>query len=436
MISASRAITSIFGTTTVCVSLFVFTMAGCSSQAPEPTTSESPPAQPPVSIQATEAIITTLRPQLEMVGVIVAIPEKTAVISPQLGGWVDKLDVVEGQSVNAGDLLVELDARSAHIAVERAKAVAAEKRAALDRLKRGYLPEEIAAARQDVGNAAATVDGLRNELAALKDLLDRKEISNVVYEIKSKAVESAEAALAAAQERAKLLEAGTRPEMIAEAQALLAAAEADVDQSMLALGWCSITSPIEGVVIQLLARQGGFFDKAVPLVKVIDLSSVFVQLRIPSREFAKVHRGTPVEVHLDSLPNDKFPGKIERISGEADPLTGNVAVFALVKNSDHLLRPGLSCHARVSLPEIADALVVPVAAVADNSGTPVVTVVRDGKAYETTVEIGAETQEQVQIIDGLLKGDLVATAGGTGLPEGCPVRVVADLAAPKTDGGN
>jgi RND family efflux transporter MFP subunit len=301
-------------------------------------------------------------------------------------------------------------------------------------LKRGYLPEEIAAARQDAANAQATVDGLRNELTALKDLLDRNEISSVIYDTKSKALESAEAAMAAAQERAKLLEAGTRPEMIAEAQALLDAAQADVEQAELALQWCSITSPIHGVVVQLLARQGQFFDKAVPLARIIDLSEVFVQLRIPSRDFAKVTLGSQVEVSLDSLLAQKFHGTIERISGEADPLTGNVVVFALVKNTDRLLRPGLSCHAQVSLPAITNSLVVPIAAVADHSGTTVVTVIRDGKAYETVIEIGTKTQESVEVVKGLSNGELVATAGGTGLPEGCPVKVVADLSAARTDG--
>lgn len=416
-----------------CVGLILLTVAGCTPKVSETATPAESAKPTAVAVQAAEVALTTLHPTLDLVGSIVAIPEKTAVISPQLGGWVNKLNVVAGQSVVQGDALVDLDTRSAEIALQRAKAVVAEKKAAVDRLKRGYLPEEIAAARQDAANAQATVDGLRNELTALKELLDRNEISSVIYDTKSKALESAEAAMAAAVERAKLLEAGTRPEMIAEAQALLDAAQADVEQAQLALQWCSITSPIDGIVVQLLARQGQFFDKAVPLVKIIDLSAVFVQLRIPSHDFARVTRGSQVEVRLDSLPAQVFPGTIERISGEADPLTGNLVVFALVKNTDQLLRPGLSCHALISLPPIKDALVVPISAVADLSGTPVVTVIRDSKAFETKVVLGTETKEIVQVLHGLTKGDLVATAGGTGLPQGCPVKVVADLSTVMND---
>ncbi|WP_197455611.1 efflux RND transporter periplasmic adaptor subunit [Stieleria neptunia] len=377
-----------------------------------------------MSVEVATAEITTLRPLLDLVGQIVAIPEKTAVISPQLGGWVSKLDVVEGQSVKADELLVELDTRSARVAVARAEATVAEKTAAVKRLKSGYLPEEIAGAKQDASNAAATADALNNELRALKDLLDRNEISPVVYQTKAEAAKSAEAALASAQEKVKLLEAGTRPEMVAEAQGQLDAAKADLQQANLTLDWCSITSPMDGVVVQLLARQGQFFDRAVSLATVMNLDEVFVQIRIPSTQFAKIREGTEIKIELASLPGRSFPGKVIRISGQADPATGNVVVFALVENSDHLLRPGLSCQVHVSLPEVTSALAIPVAAVADNSGTPVVTIIRNNKAYETAVTLGVETSDQVQILSGLKTGDQVATAGGYGLPEGCPVEIV------------
>ncbi len=76
---------------------------------------------------------------------------------------------------------------------------------------------------------------------------------------------------------------------------------------------------------------------------------------------------------------------------------------------------------------------IPMAAVADNSGTPVVTAIRDGKAYETEVELGAETGDFVQVLHGLAPGDTVAIAGGYGLPESCPVHIVVDVEATNTD---
>ncbi len=404
-----------------CLSLLGF---GCSRGVDDEASAGASPATA-VRVQAATAQRVTLRPTLDLVGMMMPIPERTAVVSPQIGGWVQKLYVVEGQSVHADDPLVELDARSSQAAVKRAQSVVAEKAAVVSRLKRGYLPQEIAGAHQDADKATATVDGLQNELTALKELLDRDEISAVLYETKAKALKSARAAQASAEERAKLLEAGTRPEMVDEAQALLDAAKADLEQAQLVLQWCSITSPIDGVVVLMLARRGQFFDRAISLATIMDLSDVFVQLRIPSRDFGKVQNGTPVEIQLTSLPGRTFQGQVVRISGQADPLTGNVIVFASIKNDDRVLRPGLSCRARVALPPVDDALAIPLAAVADHSGTPVVTVIRDGMAHEVEVETGVETDELVEILKGLSAGDTVATAGGYGLPDGCPVQITA-----------
>ena len=64
----------------------------------------------------------------------------------------------------------------------------------------------------------------------------------------------------------------------------------------------------------------------------MDLSNVFVQLRIPSRDFGKVTGGTKVDIQLISIPDRTFHGTITPVSGEADPLTGNVNMFALVEN--------------------------------------------------------------------------------------------------------
>lgn len=414
--------------------LVLLSAAGCSRDVPSGAQPDDPGLLKPVRVQAVQAERVTLQPTLDLVGTIVPIPERTAVVSPQVAGWVQKLHVVEGQSVHTGDLLADLDARSARAAVRRAQAVVAEKGAAVRRLKRGYLPQEIAGARKDADQAAAVVDGLRNELTALKDLLDQGEMSPVTYETKANALKSAEAAFASAQQRIKLLEAGTRPEMIEEAEGQLAAANADLEQAQLNLAWCSITSPIDGVVVQLQARQGQFFDRAVPLATIMDLANVFVQLRIPGRDFGKVNQGTPVQLQLTSLPGRIFRGQVTRISGQADALTGNVVVFASVRNEDRVLRPGLSCQARIGLPEIANALVVPVAAVADHTGTSVVTVIRDGKAQEVKVETGIETHQQVEILKGLSAGDMVATVGGYGLPDGCPVKIVEQSKSTPDDG--
>ena len=393
------------------------------AQEPEGSLAEEATAPVAVPVEAVTIKPISLKPAIDLVGVIVAPPERIAAISPQLGGWVESIEVVEGQTVRKGDVLLRLDARIAKTDLERAAAVVAEKQAVFARLKRGYLPHELEVARQDRDKTRSTMEGLRGEVEALDALRARKEISQVQYDTKLKAFKAAEAALASAEAHLNLLEAGTPPEMIDEAQGLLDAAKADLHHAEMALDFCTIASPVDGVVVQLFARQGQYFAAASPLVTVTDLAEVLAQVRIPGSEFSKVSTGAAADIDTASLPGRQFTGKVARISGQADPLTGNIDAFVSIANDDYALRPGFGCHARVWLPEIADALAVPVSAIADHSGTAVVTVVREEKAHEVEIELGAQTHDWVQVLKGLSPGDIVVTAGGYGLPEGCPVRL-------------
>jgi HlyD family secretion protein len=408
------------------VALVVIVATGGKGQTPEESGGEKTtlPTKP-VPVQAAKVEQATLHPSVDLMGTIMAVPERTAVISAQLGGWVKDVKVVAGKPVRAGAVLVTLDDRLTDVDVTRSQAVVAEKQAILARLKRGFLPHELEAARKRRDKAKADMESLNGELAALKPLLARNELSPVQYDTKAKALEGARATLSEAEAHLQLLEAGTPHEQIDEAQALLKVATADLRRAELSKEWCAIRSPINGVVTQVAARQGQFFNQAVPLVTVMDLSEVLVHLRIPSAHFAKVSIGTKVDVTVRGAPTGTLQGTVTRISGEADPLTGNVDVYASVKNG-HLLRPGLSCRARVWLPDIPDVPVVPVNAVADHSGTSVVTVIRDQKAFEVKVELGTETADLVQILKGLSPGDVVATVGGYGLPEGCPVEILTE----------
>lgn len=380
----------------------------------------------PVKVVAAPVERSTLHPSLNVVGQIVAIPELTAVVSSQAGGWVDQIEVVEGQSVHAGEVLLTLDPRAAESALRRVQATLAEKKAVLARLKKGYLPEEIEAAQEVRDGAQATVEGLQSELSALQDLLNRKEISQVQFQTKQKALEAAQAALDGAEAKLQLLENGTRPEAIAEAQAQADAAAADVKTAELAVEWCTVRCPIDGVVVQLAVRRGQFFDRAVSLATIIDLSKVFAQIRVPSDALAGISVGTKVDLQVTAFPNVVLHGEVTRLSGEADVLTGDITAYVSIENSDGRLKPGLGCSAHIWLPEIPGALAVPAQAVADHAGTPVVTVIRDAKAVEAPVTVGVKSEGLVQIVSGLSVGDVVATQGGYALPDGYPVEVVSD----------
>ncbi len=396
-------------------------LSGCGRGGAE---EERPSTSWPVPVVTAPVERTTLHPFLEILGVVEAVPEKTALVTARTGGVVEKIRVLPGERVKKGRVLVELDPRPAQAALAGAEARLAEKKAVLEKLRRGPRPQEVEAARKEVAKAEASLEAWKAKAAALEPLMRRKEISPVQYGEVRAALARARAEAGAARARLDLLLAGTRPEEIARAEADVAAARAEVEAARLTLEYCRITSPLAGTAVQVPARLGARVDPGALLVKVSDLSEVFALVRIPGPYLARVRPGAGVEIEVPSLGGKKYKGKILRMAREADGKTGDVEAFALVAAPGRLLLPGLAFRARVRLPDLKDALVIPAQAVADRNGTAVVTRVRDGKAYEIEVVLGERVGDRVQVLKGLARGDVVALRGGYGLPPGTPVREV------------
>jgi len=420
---------SIFRRAGRCVpaSLLIVTMsglAGCRHQ-PADQSREDPPVTP-VAVRAAVAKVAPLQPSIDLVGELVAVPERVVVLTTQVAGQVQSVAVVEAQAVRKGDEILCLDDRGAEAQRAKARASVEEARAVLARLKQGPRPEEIEAARQDARKARTMAGAMRRKIEAMAALHEKQELADVQFERLKSESQAAEADAAAADARLRLLEAGTRPEEIAEAEAKLAAAEADLAASELALRFHRLTSPIDGVVTELSARQGMYVEPLSRLGEVADLSTLFARIQIPAAHLADVRVGAAVDVRATALPNRVFRGAVTRLGEQADPQTGNLEAFASVANEHGDLRPGLACQVCLWLPTVPNALVIPVAAVADRDGTPVVTVIRQNKAYETEVALGVQTRERVQVTRGLSPGELVAVQGGYGLPEGCPCSVTVE----------
>jgi HlyD family secretion protein len=412
----------------VFAAVFVLLLSGCKTSAPEEAEEDALPKEP-VPVRAVRAELATLRPSVDLVGTLVALPECTTTVSPQVAGWVRKVLVVEGATVQAGEDLLLLDTRLADVEVAKATALVAEKQAVLAKLKRGYLPQELEMARHEVRKYKETMDSLRAEVAALEPLRQNKELSDVQYQKFTSSLRSAEAGHAAAEAKLRLLEAGTPREEIAEADSRVAIAKAELAAAELNRELGKIVSPAAGTVTQLLARQGTFVERSTPLLTIVDLSRMFLQLRVPNLHMVAIQPGARVDVRIISQPEPVLEGVVARISGQADPTTGDVDAFVEVKNGNSGWRPGLVCRARVWLPELENALTVPVSAVADHSGTPVVTVIRDDKAHEVELKLGVQTLDRVQVLAGLAAGDSVIIEGGYGLPENCPVQIQSEPAS-------
>ena len=151
---------------------------------------------------------------------------------------------------------VQLDPRPAEAQRQRAEAAVDRQQAVLDRLKHGYLPQEIEIVRQDVQQAKAELELLRLRVDATATLHENNEVSDVEFEKLQSMLRRNEAAYAGAAAKLDLYKVGTRPESVAEAESQLQMARAELARAQLAESFCTMASPVDGVVTRLQARRG------------------------------------------------------------------------------------------------------------------------------------------------------------------------------------
>ena len=387
--------------------------------------------KPPVPVRSAKAAKRTLRPKFEVIGTVLADPERVATLTAATPGLVDALPVPEGTRVVKGKtVVVQLDDRKAKIDFGRAEAAYA-------RLIAPPRPDELIVAKGAVEKAKAAHAVAKAQIDKARET--RKTNPVLVTEVQlleyERAVRIAATDVADAEAHFRLLELGPREEMRKEARV-------EVEATKLQLDYCKVTSPIDGELVALLAQVGMKADMGTPLARVIDTREVLVQARVPGNRLVGVTKAFQAKgtdptavVQSDSFPGVHFPAKSGWLNQQTEALTGDVPVKLRVPNPDGLLRVGMSVRVELTEPAV-ECVAVPEAAVFLNEeGHRVVTVIKDGKAVPTEIELSSDTEPEirsdgwVRVVKGLEPGDEVAVENGYALPKDTPVTVLPPEAA-------
>jgi HlyD family secretion protein len=401
--------------------LILLLLAGCHK-------SDTPAAEkehPPVPVKTAKAEKRSLRPTFEVIGIVLADPERVATLTAATPGLVAGLPISEGSKVTKGKtVVVQLDDRKARIDLDRADTAYA-------RLIAKPRPDELIVAQGAIDKAKAAHAVVKAQIDKARET--RKTNPALVTEVQLLEYERAERVAAAdvddAQAHFRLLQLGPREEMRKEAHV-------EVEATKLQLDFCKVTSPIDGELVALIAQVGMKADVGTPVARVIDTREVLVQARVPGNRLVGVskvflHKGIdpPATVRCDAFPGKIFPAKDGWLNQQTELLTGDVPVKLRVPNPDGLLRIGMATRVELTEPAV-EAVAVPEAAVFMNEeGHHVVTVVKDGKAVPTEIELSSDTESEiraggwVRVVKGLEPGDEVAIENGYALPEGTPVQV-------------
>ena len=226
--------------------------------------------------------------------------------------------VSEGDRLQSGALVAQLDDREqrAELALREAEHAAAA--AALAELEAGSRPQEIAAAAATVRRTRAAREQARLELDRTQELFDHQVISDRELEAARAAFEVADALEREAIERLRLAEEGPRPEAIQQARARLAQAQAGVDLARTRLEDTSLAAPFGAVVLAHHLEPGEVAAAGAPVVTVADLARVWVRVYLNETDLGRIRHGQAVEVRTDTYPDKPYSGTVSFIAAEAE----------------------------------------------------------------------------------------------------------------------
>lgn len=196
---------------------------------------------------------------------------------------------------------------------------------------------------------------------------------------------------------------------------LLGAAEAQVDEvvrSGKAQRRLVIAAPSNGVVTELNVRQGQQVAPGMPLMRIADLSRVWITVEIPEVQAGWVRQGRTAQARLSAMPGRTFEGRVDYLYPRLDTATRTLRARLVFDNADGLLKPGMYADVSLAGSERADALLVPSEAVIRTGERTVVLVAEgEGRFRPVEVEIGPERSNRIVILSGLEEGQQVVVSG-------------------------
>jgi membrane fusion protein (multidrug efflux system) len=184
-----------------------------------------------------------------------------------------------------------------------------------------------------------------------------------------------------------------------------------------------IQAPFSGVLGFRNVSPGTLVTPSSTITTLDDISVIKLDFTVPETFLGAMQPGAPVSAHSASWADRQFEGEVRTIGSRVDPVTRAVVVRAHVPNEDRALRPGMLLTVRVVMAQ-REALVVPEGAVFElRDQVYVFRVDAEHVARQQAIEVGDRRFGLVEVLGGLVEGDLVVTEGTIKVRDGQPVRL-------------
>lgn len=322
-------------------------------------------------------------------------------LTPEVIGQVIGVHVEESDPVKAGDLVITLDPKSYQAQVDQAEAM--------------VRIQEIAIERQEI-----LIINLQERYQRQLSMFEKGLIDEDSFDLLENQLALSRVDLRSYQES-------------------LRQSRAALEQAQELLGKTTITSPIDGIVIQIDVEEGETVIAGTTnimgstMMVIADPSETLTEVRVDEADIALVEIGQQADIFAAAYPDTALTGVVQSIAAVARQTPGQQSLSFLVKilldEQDELkILPGMSVRADIYTESSSETLAVPIQAVQfdedddEESGQiedqPYVFVIADSAAERRNVKTGISSDSDQEILEGLSEGDLVVTG---------PFRVLRNL---------
>ncbi|MEN7549795.1 efflux RND transporter periplasmic adaptor subunit [Rapidithrix thailandica] len=199
-------------------------------------------------------------------------------------------------------------------------------------------------------------------------------------------------------------------------------AQAQLISSKKAYNDTFIKAPANGILNEDYFEKGSYVSPGQELYDLVNTDLLYLNVKVPERDILYIANGQKVLIHSKLFPEKTLEGTVKSVAAKADKSL-NYNIEVAVKNTSSL-KGGMFVEARF-IPQSNRAIhTLPRQAIVGSVKKPTVFVVKEGKAFEKPVVIGASFEGQVEIISGLSEQDQVVLSGQINLKEGTPVKKV------------
>lgn len=239
-------------------------------------------------------------------------------VTPRLTGYIRNLKLEEGDNLNLGDFVCEIEREDLQAQNIGDWQAVKEAQAKLQDLKDGARKQEIAMAENSLQKAQVIFDKAQTDLKRNKELYDVGGISKQTLDDMQKAVDVAEKELYIAKENYDLVLAGTRQKQIEAQQQQVEKliAQANANESILAD--TKVYSPITGVILNKNLENNEYINQGQAILTIADLTDSWVIVYIDIADLGKVYLQQKVKIQVDAYPQEVFQGQVININDEAE----------------------------------------------------------------------------------------------------------------------